>query len=892
MTNYIKKIFIILFVFVGLIAFIPTVNAVSKTTITGSDGKTIKYYDSSEEVLVNAEYVMDETDFRAVWVSPLVGDIVGYTTKIQYQKQMIDVLETMEAYGLNAIVYHIRIMNDALYESEYCDWSKYYSTNPDWDALPWLIEECHKRGIEFHAWMNPYRVANGSYNLNELAKNFPANNMASNPANLLQGTNSVILNPGIPAIRDWLVDVCMEVVNKYDVDAIHFDDYFYDAGVDDSATRLIYNTNNMTLGNWRRAQVDAFIESLSDSIREFNLANNRRVQLGISPSGVYRADTNRNNGFGTVTYDPVTGIVSSEGSRTASASFQHYDNYLYSDTLRWINEEWIDYIIPQTYWALDHPSCPYTDLMEWWAEVCGYKNVNLYSGIGIYLNTSTGGYGWYKNPKEAYNQIMVCNTLDNVDGVCFFKYSNIASALNSPDITPGMKTIWATPSILPEIKTMELLNVSAPEELKVETVAAGNKLSFKQDENAKFYVIYRSENPITTYSPELVIDVIGDLSTDGVVRFVDTKAVEGKTYYYGVRKQSYSNTLGEGASISSENAVAGDVMNLGEIKTLEFTDNVKAGANGSVLFELFSYPYGGDIKYTVEYWFDEGNKTTVTSIGTKKNFYCVDFKIPEDAKVINATLTVENRVGKTSRTISLELGLSLPDIKNFVIDGDLFSNKKSTFVWNNSFVEGATYTIQRSSDGLIWEDVESIESDRYKDYNIRKEIKVTGKGDVYYRVLVQKDGLTGYSNVIKSYINGYLGDFQNIKINNKTPKDVYLTEEGDNFVITWDVHKGTSGNANYINRYSRDFENWMTLTSYTSQVTCTVSPAGKVTLTIPITYSAFKIYVQVEGISDNYAAVSDIYEIYVTMSDLFSEEVADYLITENNAKINEMGIFN
>ena len=624
MTNYIKKIFILLFIVIGAISFVPTVKAVNKTTITDSNGNTIKHYGSSDNVLVNAEYVMDDADFRACWVSPLVGDIVGYTTKIQFQKQMIDVLDNMEAYGLNAIVYHIRIMNDALYESEYCDWSIYYNTNPDWDSLPWLIEECHRRGIEFHAWMNPYRVANGTYNLNELAKKFPANNMASNSSNLLQGTNSVILNPGIPEIRDWLVKVCMEVVNKYDVDAIHFDDYFYDAGVDDSATRLIYNTNNMSLGNWRRAQVDAFIRDLSKEIRTFNEANNRRVQLGISPSGVYRADTNKSNGFGEVNYDPVTGIVTSDGSRTSSASFQHYDNYLYSDTLKWINEEWIDYIIPQTYWATDHPSCPYADLMEWWSEVCGYKNVNLYSGIGIYLNTSTGGYGWLNNKKEAYNQIMISNTLENVDGVCFFKYSNIAAALNSPDVTPGMKTIWAIPSILPEVKTMETLKLNKVEDLKVEKLEAGNKLSFTKDEDAKFYVIYRSENPITSYDPELVIDVIGDLSVDGTVNFVDTKAKDDKTYYYGVRKQSYSNTLSEGASVSTENISAGELVNLGEISTLQFTDNVKAGATTSILFELFSYPYGGDIKYTLEYWFDEGAKTKVTNFNTKKNFYFTD----------------------------------------------------------------------------------------------------------------------------------------------------------------------------------------------------------------------------------------------------------------------------
>ena len=884
MTNYIKKIFIALFLVVTAVAFVPTVNAVSKTTITGADGKTIKHYNSSEEVMVNAEYVMDDTDFRAAWVSPLVSDIVGYTNKMQYQKQMIDVLEKMEAYGLNAIVYHIRIMNDALYESEYCDWSVYYNTNPDWDCLPWLIEECHRRGIEFHAWMNPYRVANGSHNLSDLAKKFPANNMASVASNMLQGTNSVILNPGLPQVRDWLVDVCMEVVNKYDVDAIHFDDYFYDAGVDDSATRAIYNKTNMSLGNWRRAQVDAFIEDLSNEIRTFNKANNRRVQLGISPSGVYRA------GNGVVNYDPKTGIVSSTGSRTASASFQHYDNYLYSDTLKWINEEWIDYIIPQTYWATDHPSCPYADLMEWWAEVCSYKNVNLYSGMGIYLNTSSGGYGWNKNPKEAYNQIMICNTLDNVDGVCFFKYSNIALALNSPDVTPGVKSIWAVPSILPEIKTMELLTVDAPKNVKVETVTGGNKISFDKDENAKFYVIYRSEKPITTYDPELVIDVIGDVSVDGVVGYVDLEADADKTYYYGVREQSYSNTLGEGVSVSTENVSNGELLNLGEIEVLQFTDDIKQGNTSSILFEMISYPYGGDITYTIQYWFDEGQKTTVNKFNIKKSFYSVDIKVPNDAKVVNATLTATNKVGKSEKTISLELGASLPNIKNFTIIGDIYSNEKTTFAWNNLFIQDAIYTIQKSVDSFVWEDVEELDSNRFVDFNVRKDIRLIGKGETYFRIKVSKDGLVGYSEVIKQSIKGYLGDYESMKVNNKKLQDFYVIEEGEEVVITWDTHTGKDGNANYINTYSKDFESWLRINTYSNKVTCEVTNT-KTTLTIPITYNAFKIYVKVEGISEDYSNVSEIIEIYAKLEDLFSDEVANFLITENNSKIAEMDIF-
>lgn len=890
MTKYLNKFFILLFFIIGIIGFVPIVNAVDKVVLTDSKGNAVKYYGTDEEVMINATYVMDDTDFRAVWVSPLVGDITSYSNKVQYQKQMVSVLENMEKYGLNALVFHIRIMNDALYESEYCNWSVYYNTNPDWDCLPWLIEECHRRGIEFHAWMNPYRVANGTHNLNTLAKQFPLNNMASTASNLLQGTNSVILNPGLPHVREWLVKVCMEVVEKYDVDAIHFDDYFYDANIDDSSTRAIYNPTNMSLGNWRRAQVDQFIEMLSNAIREYNNLNNRRVQLGISPSGVYRADTNRSNGFGEVTYDPVTKIVSSDGSRTSTASFQHYDNYLYSDTLKWINEEWIDYIIPQTYWAIDNQSCPYADLMDWWAKVCSYKNVNLYSGLGIYRNSNATD-GWGTDPYETYKEVMICNTFDNVDGVCFFKYTNIASAVNSSSVTPGMNSIWSTPSILPEVRTMDLLQVSAPTNVKVEKVENGNKISFDKDDEAKFYVIYRSESPIQNYDPELVIDVIGDLSIDNVVSYVDLKAESNKTYYYGVRKQSYSNTLSEGVSVSTEGAAEGELLNLGEIETLLFTDNIKEGSTASILFGNVTYPYGGDIEYTVEYWFDNSAKTTVTKFTQKQGFYVVDFVVPSNIKTVNATLYASNKVGKTYKTISVELGSYLPDINNFIIEGELYSREKATFVWNKLALDGVIYIIQQSTDKFIWEDLETIEGDRYNNLNIRKEVKLQSKGDIYYRIVALKDGLTGYSSAVKATVKGYLGDFENLKVNGKRVEDFYCLEEGDELKITWDVHQGVSGDATYLNTYSKDLVNWISLKAY-SNVSCTVSSSGKVTLTIPISYQAFKIYVKITGISDNYETVSQIFEIYVSMEDLFSDEVANYLITENNANIIKTGIFN
>ena len=474
-------------VFILLVVSIVIYAENKEVTIPDGSG-VITHYKTDDPVYINSQYIYREGEFRGVWVSPYVSDITGFTSVKQYKDMMYSVFDTMEAYGLNAMLFHVRIMNDALYPSEYCARSIYMDTEVD--MLPWIIEECHKRGIEFHAWMNPYRVStNVSQTKEQCASKFSGFNVASNPDNLLIGQNSIILDPGRPEVRNWLVKVCMEVVENYDIDAIHFDDYFYDNGVDDTVTRNIYNTKNLSLGDFRREQVDIFIENLSNAIRDYNNKNNERVQLGISPSGVYTA------GDGKVTYDSQ-GNARSSGSLTASASFQHYGNYLYCDTVKWINNEWIDYILPQTYWALNHPSCPYYDLMEWWSKIVKYKNVKLYSGIGLYQKGGSDKYGWTSSEMECYYQIMTTNYFDDASGVCFFKYSNIVSAVNNPSYTKGVSSIWDIPAILPEITTMDTIPITAVSNLSVSKNGENNIVSFDRKDDAKFYVIYRSLLPL------------------------------------------------------------------------------------------------------------------------------------------------------------------------------------------------------------------------------------------------------------------------------------------------------------------------------------------------------------------------------------------------------------
>ena len=877
-----KKMFIVMFMLLGLFLLSSSINVRAEDEKILSNGSYVTRYGSSEYVTVKP-YETKDTEFRAVWVSPLVGDINRYASKEQYQEQLLSVLDNMQYYHLNVMLFHVRIMNDSLYPSKYSDWSVYYSTNPDWDCLPWLIEECHKRGIEFHAWMNPYRVQNGTWNLKELAKKYRSSNKASNANNLLQGKNSVILNPGIPEVRDWLVKVCMEVVENYDVDAIHFDDYFYDQGVDDSTTQTIYRPSTMSSADWRREQVSIFIHNLSDAIREYNAKNNRRVELGVSPSGVWRADTNKNNGFGTVTYNASTGMVETEGSRTASASFQHYGEYLYSDTLYWINMEWIDYIIPQTYWALDHPSCPYADLMDWWDEVCSYKNVNVYSGMGLYLHDSSGGYGWYNNQKEAYYQIRYCNGLETVDGYSFFAYSDIKEAVKNNQVMSGVKSLVRNIAILPEVKTQDAIVPTKVENLKVNKTTAGFKLSFTADEDAKFYVIYRNSGEVT-YSPDEVIAIVGDLSVDGVMEYIDILDSTVENYNYAVRKQSYSRTLGEGVSVSTVNATDGSLVNLGGVSDF----NVEREGNSiSCFFTPINYSYGDAINYELTYNFDDGTSKRVSSFQTKNGYKFTSISVPNDAKKFNATLRSYSNIGESFNEVSINLVSTLPQITNFTVNSELlYNNKKAEFIWNNPNVEGASFIVQESTDSFTWNDLVTVEA-ASDVFNVREKVTLSDNaGTVYYRVKMIKGNEYSYSNVLTYYVYDYFSEIKNIRLDGERLRSITNVEEGDTLTLSWTK----ASDASYRVLVSTDGARWTNISMYSAS--STINEDGTtVEVDITFNYKYMHFLLRIEATSGTKLTYSDTYDFFVTVEELYSDEVVPYILNELNLFIDRMDIY-
>ncbi|MFA5748704.1 MAG: family 10 glycosylhydrolase [Bacilli bacterium] len=541
----IKKVATIFFGFIIVFLSVVVLNA-QMIGIPKFDGSgTIKYRDSNE-VLMNEVYVQKPTELRGVWVTPLVGDIPSFTSETQYKAAMNSVFDVMEYYNMNAIIYHVRIMNDALYPSELNPYSSYYNGNSDWNALEWIISESHRRGIEFHAWMNPYRVKNSySGTLEDLASTFPETNAASNPENLIKNSSQVILDPGQPAVRQFLLDTCQELMDNYDIDAIHFDDYFYIDNNDDSATFEKYNPDNLLLADWRRLQVDTFIEDLHHLIEEHNVNNNKYVQLGISPSGVWR------NGDGIVSYDS-NGNAITNGSNTLYG-FAHYDNYLYSDTVKWINEEWIDYIVPQVYFALEHATTPYADIMQWWDKVVEHKDVSLYAGIGLHIAGSSGNvYSWQNSPYELSYELRYNDGLKNSKGSVLFSYRHMKDGYNNKTSMKGQNMenarndLWTEKIFLPQSNVTNNVFPGYVRNLKLEKTSENNIISWDKNPNARYYALYRSEDEIT-YSTKEIYDIFGSNDNERY-EYIDETGV----YNYAVVPVSKTNTLGNGTIINSD----------------------------------------------------------------------------------------------------------------------------------------------------------------------------------------------------------------------------------------------------------------------------------------------------------------------------------------------------
>ena len=536
----------------------------------------------SKSMLPNEESAQE---FRGVWVSPWGGDqsLIEFNSQEDFKDKMTYILDTLKMYNMNTIIFHVRTHNDALYKSELNPISPYFSKVDfsKFNPLEWMINETHKRGIDFHAWMNPYRIkSTNKISIDDIISKYK--NFKNNPANdincILNGTNTIILNPGLEKVRNFIGDTIIEFLEQFNVDAIHFDDYFYcDMGAEgkiegdnsileepDQKTYEEYIKNNPDCNynsqngadkaNWRREQVDLLIKMLHDKIDNYNKKNNKKIQFGISPTGIYK------NGDGIVSYDSNKNAIT-KGSETNGQ--EHYSSYLFCDTLKWINNGWIDYILPQSYWAKDHPLAHYEKVMGWWNKVVEFKNVNLFSGIGLYqADSDRETYGWKNNSNELYDELIYVSESKNINGASIYNFDTLRKLRDGKEsystiqVKNGIKA-WKKKVPPSEIKSFEKIKLEKPKNLKIEK----KKISFNKINGAKFYVVYRSVNEIM-FTIEEIIDIFGTNDNNDIINWVENE--EGN-FNYGIKGLSFSNTLGDGAICNNS---SGNYLSLGLISLI------------------------------------------------------------------------------------------------------------------------------------------------------------------------------------------------------------------------------------------------------------------------------------------------------------------------------------
>jgi uncharacterized lipoprotein YddW (UPF0748 family) len=365
-----------------------------------------------------------DREFRGAWVAT-VGNIdwpskPGLSTEDQ-QREARAILDTAVALGLNAIVFQVRPHCDAMYPSELEPWSHYLTgtqaqaPSPYYDPLEFWVEEAHDRGLELHAWFNPYRAFLSRRN----GEPPPTSIVNTKPylVRKLQG-NTWWMDPGHPETQEHSFNVVMDVVRRYDVDGIHFDDYFYpygDGNFPDDTTWAMYQASggNLSRNDWRRSNVNAFIERLYTQIKK----EKPYVKFGLSPFGIWRP-----------------------GNPPSIAGFDQY-NGLYADAKLWWNEGWVDYFTPQLYWPIRQVPQSFPVLMGWWMRE-NRKGRHLWPGLytGRMINDSQ---------EEIPNQIMIARGFVPAGpGHIHFSFRSFQreSTLVNSTLTSG---VYRLPAIVP-----------------------------------------------------------------------------------------------------------------------------------------------------------------------------------------------------------------------------------------------------------------------------------------------------------------------------------------------------------------------------------------------------------------------------------------------------------
>lgn len=435
-----------------------------------------------------------KSEFRAVWIATVVNIDWPKAGADPIEKQKADFIEILDTYkklNYNAVIVQIRSVGDAFYPSKLAPWSKYLTgkegqaPSPDYDPLEWMITESHNRGFEFHAWLNPYRA---TMDLNTAVLS-PTHDFYKHPEWMIRYGGKYYYNPALPDVQTHLIAVVDEVVKNYDIDAIHFDDYFYPYKIkgeefNDSESFKKYGAG-MNLADWRRYNVNNFVKYCSYSIKKIK----PWVQFGISPFGVWRNKS-----------------VDPRGSDTNSGQ-TNYDD-LFADPMAWMENSWVDYILPQLYWSMDHRTASYTKLLKWWSE--NSINTAVYIGNGSYKINTDSDKRW-NVPSEIPNQIDVTRSYKNIGGNAFFSAKSFVNRNKAVTdlLRDNQYKYPALPNVVPNSRKIvfdvpTVCNVTIDDDYTTYTI------NYPTKSKMRYVLVYGSKNSekIDVNNPSQIIDKI------------------------------------------------------------------------------------------------------------------------------------------------------------------------------------------------------------------------------------------------------------------------------------------------------------------------------------------------------------------------------------------------
>lgn len=449
-------------------------------------------------------------EFRAAWIATVAN--IDWPSKPglpawQQRQEFTQLLDLLQQNGMNAVIVQIRPCADAFYPSTLEPWS-YWLTgvqgqapDPYYDPLQFMITETHKRGMEFHAWFNPYRAVFNIY-----TSKVAANHITRvRPDWFLTYGDKKYFNPGIPEVWTYLTNLIRDVVRRYDIDGVHFDDYFYPYRIPgkefpDYAAYRKYG-KGMNIDDWRRHNVDTVIEMVSEAIKQ----EKPWVKFGVSPFGVWR----------NISKDP-------DGSDTRAGQTDYDD--LYADVLLWLRKGWIDYVTPQLYWEFGNRAAPYGELLDWWSRHT-YGRA-LYIGQALYR---VGSSAAWRNPGELPAELEANRRRPEVGGsvyfsaICFNKYNlGFGEALKN--------RFYKYPALIPTMPWIDSMPPSAPVITVAQSAADGVHLSWNDTDTSRkttAFVIYRFQGNTAgnTNDPANILAIVNRVGVQNT--YLDTKSRQG-----------------------------------------------------------------------------------------------------------------------------------------------------------------------------------------------------------------------------------------------------------------------------------------------------------------------------------------------------------------------------